>query len=260
MDNFLTCNPIVREIVLATYVLPVGGGTHKQRPSHGLALNLAGEKTYSFDDGKQIAVRANEIVYLPKGSTYTVSSTVPGKMYCINFQIQSERIFAPSVFTPTNVDEVLKAYQAAEKAWTRGLKGKEYKVLSELYKILYELQRMQAAPYLPKTKQIILQPAVENIHKHYTEELIDVQKLSALCGISYDYLRQLFEKFYGVSPIKYINGLKLKRAKELLSSGLYSVREAAQHAGFSDLSHFSRFFKANVGVSPNKYVQSLPKR
>ena len=115
-------------------------------------------------------------------------------------------------------------------------------------------------PYLPKTKQIILQPAVEYIHKHYTEELIDVQKLSALCGISYDYLRQLFEKFYGVSPIKYINGLKLKRAKELLSSGLYSVREAAQHAGFSDLSHFSRFFKANVGVSPNKYVQSLPKR
>ena len=53
--------------------------------------------------------------------------------------------------------------------------------------------------------------------------------------------------------MKYINDLKLKRAKELLISGLYSVSEAAVQAGFSDLSYFSRFFKENVGVSPNEY-------
>ena len=46
---------------------------------------------------------------------------------------------------------------------------------------------------------------------------------------------------------------QMKRAKELLSSGLYSVAEAAFNAGFSDLSHFSRFFKDNVGVSPSEY-------
>ena len=132
-------------------------------------------------------------------------------------------------------------------------KDREYTVLSELYKILHEMRQTQDLPYLPETKQAIIQPAVDYIHKHYTKELINAQNLAKLCGISYDYLRQLFEKWYGVSPIKYINDLKLKRAKELLGSGMYSVSEAAYNSGFSDVSHFSRFFKANVGISPNEY-------
>ena len=64
-----------------------------------------------------------------------------------------------------------------------------------------------------------------------------------------------FEKLYGVTPIKYINALKLSRAKELLSSGMYSVSEAAYHSGFSDVSHFSRFFKEHVGVLPGEYTE-----
>ena len=127
-------------------------------------------------------------------------------------------------------------------------------MLSSLYKILSEMQRGQSVPYLPKTKQDIIQPAVHYIHENYTASLIDMQFLSGLCGISYDYLRKLFEQRFGVSPIKYINALKINRAKELLSSGLYSVSEVAFSSGFSDLSHFSRFFKANVGVLPSEYV------
>ena len=114
---------------------------------------------------------------------------------------------------------------------------------------------MNSLPYLPKSKQLLIQPAIDYIHKHYTEELINVQGLSELCGISYNYLRQLFETLYGVSPIKYINALKITRAKELLSSGLYTVHETAYLSGFSDLSHFSRFFKKCVGVFPNEFIK-----
>ena len=74
--------------------------------------------------------------------------------------------------------------------------------------------------------------------------------------VLYNFNYQLFKKFYGVTPIKYINQLKLKRAKELLYSGMYSVSEAAYHSGFSDLSHFCRFFKKNIGVLPSEYAAS----
>ena len=258
MQNFLQDKHVITEIILATYVLPVkDGGAHKNRPSHGLAINLSGEKTYSFNDGKSYTVAVNEMIYLPKFSNYTVQSTTLGDMYCINFQRADEKTFSPFVFSPANANEILKAFQTAEKAWTRNTAGREYQVLSSLYKILSEMQRGQSVPYLPKTKQNIIQPAVHYIHKNYTTSLIDMQFLSGLCGISYDYLRQLFKKIYGVSPIKYINALKLKHAQELLASGLYSVQEAAYNAGFSDVSHFSRFFKDHTGVSPSKYLQVI---
>ena len=254
MGNYLDKKHIVTEIVLACFVPPDDrGAVHKNRPSHGLALNCAGEKTYRFDDGRVCIVGENDLIYLPKHSNYTVSSTAPGQVWCINFQCLEEEPSSPFVLHFTSNEKVLNAYKSAEKAWRSAELDREYKVMSELYKILYEMGRIQDAPYFPESKHELIQPAVEYIHKHYTKELINAQYLAELCGISYDYLRQLFERFYGLTPIKYINDLKLKRAKELLASGMYSVSEAAYHSGFSDVSHFSRFFKANVGVLPSEY-------
>ncbi len=255
MDNvFFEKKPIVTEIVLAILV-PAGTGdsVHKNRPSHGLAFNVSGEREYIFDDGTLLRVKDNDLIYLPKHSSYEVVTKTHGDIYCINFQCLDEKVLSPFTFNVSKAEEILKAYQTAEKAWKRGKEGREYCVLSQLYKIFYEMRCLQSTPYFPKWKQDLIKPAIEYIHKHYTEELINMEKLSGLCGISYDYLRQLFEKIYGSSPIKYINNLKLNRAKELLSSGLYSVGEVALNAGFSDLSHFSRFFKENIGVSPSEY-------
>ena len=254
MNSYLEKTHIATEIVLACFVPPDDrGAVHKNRPSHGLAFNCAGEKTYRFDDGRVCVVRENDVIYLPKSSSYTVTSTVPGHVWCINFQCLDEEAFHPFVLHLTNTEKVLNAYKSAEKAWRGAELDREYKVMSELYKILYEMGRTQSVPYLPESKHELIKPAVEYIHTHYTKELINAQDLAALCGISYDYLRQLFEKFYGLTPIKYINDLKLKRAKELLESGMYSVSEAAYHSGFSDVSHFSRFFKSAVGVLPSEY-------
>lgn len=258
MNEFLRKQHIITEIVTAILVCKGQGvSIHKNRPSHGLALNLKGQKKYVFDNGTVCTVKENDIIYLPKNSNYEVNDEISGDIYCINFQCLDEETFSPFVIHLINAEETLKAYQNAEKAWIRAKDGREYKVLSELYKILYELRRIERMHYLPETKQALLKPALDYIHKHYTEELISVEKLSTLCGISHSYLRKLFEKFYGTSPIKYINALKIKRTKELLSSGLYSVSESALQAGFFDLSYFSRFFKKNVGVSPKEYLTQI---
>lgn len=256
MNEYIRSKHIITEIVVAIFVgIGRGESIHKNRLSHGLALNCGETKDYLFDNGVVHTVKKNDIIYLPKGSNYEVRSQASGNVYCINFQCLDDKYFEPFVFHLPTVDSILKAYQNAENAWTSAKEEREYRVISELYKILYELQRIEFAPYLPQIKRAMLEPAIDYIHKHYTEEIINIQHLSNLCGISYNYLRQLFEMFYGLSPIKYINTLKLKRAKELLSLGLYTVNEAALLSGFSDPSHFSRFFKKNVGVSPSDFIK-----
>jgi AraC-like DNA-binding protein len=255
MHSFLNENQIITKINVAIFV-PAGSGAaiHKNRRFHGLALNCGGEKQYIFDDGTTFSVKENDLIYLPKYSNYEVKLISPGDTYCINFQCQSEETFPPFTFHLSNAADVLQAYQNAEKVWKRAKSYREYIVLSELYKILYIIQRKQDTPYFPKTKQNLIKPAIDYIHKNYTEELINMHHLSELCGMSYEYFRRLFHQFYGCSPIKYINDLKLSRAKELLSSRLYSVSEAGLLSGFSDFSHFSRFFKKNTGVTPSEYI------
>lgn len=257
MEKFIHADHNVSEIVLACFVPPNTGETvHKMRPSHGLAMNCEGEKRYVFSDGTTYTVKQNDLIYLPKNSSYVVETPAAGGTYCINFQLSQDVDFSPFSFHLKNADDVLHAYKNAEKVWRRKKTGFAFLCKSELYKILYALHSGYDLPYAAQSKQALLSPALSYIHKHYAEEGINVEKLSELCGFSYEYFRRLFHTFYGCSPIKYINDLKLKRAKELLTSGMYSVSEAAFSSGFSDTSHFSRFFKKNVGVSPNEYRQN----
>lgn len=258
MNEFLRKNHCVKEIILSIFV-PAGAGetVHKNRSSHGLALNSDGEKKFVFSDGTVLCVGKNDFIYLPKNSTYTVQHIVHGGMYCINFQCVDDENFKPFVLRVKNVDEVQKAYQKAEKAWRYQKSGTQLCCKAELYKILYELYKQSESPYIPETKRNLLKPAIDYIHKKYTEELINVEDLSKMCGISYEYFRRLFYQFYGCSPVKYINNLKITRARELLASGLYTVSDAAIQSGFVDLSHFSRFFKKNEGVSPSEYINKV---
>ena len=57
MENFMNYDFNINRIVLAIFVpAGTGGAVHKNRPSHGLAINKAGDKTYTFSDGKKLTV------------------------------------------------------------------------------------------------------------------------------------------------------------------------------------------------------------
>lgn len=188
------------------------------------------------------------MIFLPQGSTYYVETVKPGDCYAINFSEPAE--FPPFIFCGAN-NAYLKAFQKAERTWKERRPGYRAACKSELYRIIALMQ--QERVYLPKQKMALIHPAVEYIQKHYESELISIPMLASLCGITPEYLRRLFGAAYGCSPVRYINGLKISRAKELLDSGMYSLSEAASLSGYTDMSHFSREFKKSEGISPSKY-------
>lgn len=73
--------------------------------------------------------------------------------------------------------------------------------------------------------------------------------------ISDRYLYNLFIKYEGISPKKYLNELRLKQACEMLTDGNYSytVTEIAVSVGFNDVLTFSRFFSTHMKLSPLEY-------
>ncbi len=256
MNDFMNSDFIVTRISLACFV-PAGTGnaTHKNRPGHGLAINTGGVKEYIFSDGQKFIVKENDIIYLPKYSSYTVSSRIVGDCYAINFDIADNIVFSPFVITVKNNAAFIKNFKDAVRAWNNKEVAYTAKCMAELYNIIYFIKHEYLARYFPKTKLEIIRSAVDFIHKNYASQSISVDSLSKMCNITPEYFRKIFKSFYGTSPIKYINNLKITHAKELLESGMFSVSETAEYCGYSDFSHFSREFKNAVGVAPSEYRQ-----
>ncbi|MBE5734416.1 MAG: helix-turn-helix transcriptional regulator [Clostridiales bacterium] len=250
MKNFMKLNFNITKILIACDVFKSAQNFHKNRASHGLVFLLSKHK-YSFSDGTVLEPDKNEILYLPKNSTYSVSSS-DGGCFAINFEFSNDTTFPPFVFKVKN-QSILEHFKIARNAWSKKLQGYELKCKAELYNIIYTLQQEYTTTYVSKDKYNLIYPAVEYIHENYTNQLISVEKLSKICKITPEYFRKIFRYFFGTSPINYINNLKIEHAKELLSSGLYSVSEASLASGFSDPSHFSRVFKKATEKSPSQY-------
>ena len=90
------------------------------------------------------------------------------------------------------------------------------------------------------------------IDKHLDAEDYGVDEIAAGLNMSKS---QLYRKFSALSdqPIgKYLRSYRLHKAREMMENGGKNVSEAAQDAGFRNLSHFSSSFKEEFGYTPSQ--------
>ena len=119
---------------------------------------------------------------------------------------------------------------------------------------------MQKQNYIPQNQYDSIKPAIEYILANFLKSKISVPFLADKCNISEVYLKKLFVKKFGMSPIRYIIQLKINHACDLLRSGQYTVSRISELCGYDNVYFFSRQFKEYVGTSPTvfaeKYISS----
>ena len=77
--------------------------------------------------------------------------------------------------------------------------------------------------------------------------------IAAEVGISPSHLRALFKAEYGISMVSALNEIRIRHAKNMLKSGVFTLREVAAECGFQNEYYFGRVFKQITGTSPGKY-------
>jgi AraC-like DNA-binding protein len=63
----------------------------------------------------------------------------------------------------------------------------------------------------------------------------------------------------GLTPIDFVQEMRIKRAVQLMKSSDYTIAEIAYQTGFNDPKYFSRSFKKHLGSSPSEYIRSIRK-
>ncbi len=65
---------------------------------------------------------------------------------------------------------------------------------------------------------------------------------------------RLFKESTGQSPHQYVVDARVRKARELLTTGKFTISEAAHHVGFVDQSHLTRHFKRVFGLPPKRLL------
>lgn len=140
--------------------------------------------------------------------------------------------------------------QEKQTGYKLACKGIVLEVLTYLMR-RYAVEKLNESEYSRRNKNLIrLNTVIEYVEKHYTEPVTNGE-LAELIHVSEDRFNHLFRDSMGISPLNYINEIRLKKAKNLLETGEYSVLEAATEVGFSDLNHFGRLFRKKYGCTPS---------
>lgn len=82
-----------------------------------------------------------------------------------------------------------------------------------------------------------------------------LQKIAKHCYRSTAQTRRLFLQYTGLAPKAYVEKVKFQRAQELLTNTSMPIDEIAHSLHFQDRFHFSRRFKALLGVTPAYFRQ-----
>ena len=105
-------------------------------------------------------------------------------------------------------------------------------------------------PHRVKKKRIL--KAVEFIEQNYHGN-ITASDLESITLMSSSALLRNFKRHTGKTPKQVVIEVRVNKAKELLIQTRLKVCEIATSTGFSDLSHFSKTFGRNVGMTPICY-------
>lgn len=104
----------------------------------------------------------------------------------------------------------------------------------------------------------IIQKLLRFIDEKYAEN-IGLNELAMLVNMNPAYLSILFRDEVGVTYVKYLTDLRIKKAKELLDEGM-KVTEVSEKVGYYNYRYFCEIFKKHQGMTPNEYKGHVRKK
>lgn len=127
-------------------------------------------------------------------------------------------------------------------------------ILLQLISLLIEQYGQPFSSNIPECDE-----EIKHICTFMTEHFAEHITLDNLCkcsGLSKSTLLRAFTRSKGVTPYRYLQTVRIGKAKELLEQGVSPI-DAAMQTGFSDQSHFTKFFYMFIGLSPAAYRRVL---
>lgn len=222
--------------------------TVAKRTHTSLAYRITGESQLTVNGNTRNA-SAGSITYIPANLEFLRTST-------------AETLIVIHLQGFGNIDdmiEILENSPEAEPLFRKLLSAWEIKdstSYNRSMQILYELFAFLQGANTGQLSSVpdIIRPGVAFLQTHYKDASLRIANLADACHVSEVYFRTVFRRVFHKTPQQALLSLRLHYVSELLCSGYYTQKEAAQLAGFSDVKYFRTAFKKHFGITPGAYI------
>ncbi len=228
----------------------------KKRKYDGITLILSGEMEW-LGEGEHVTLKAGDLLFLKKNDRYqlkTVGDT-PTEYAVISYLAEpSEHLHSllpeRSFHTP-RLSKYKDLFEDAIRLGNSLALCSGVRLCAAVQEILgcviQEYARKKSTPEGSYAENAML-----FMEQNFSLP-IQCNLIADEVGISPSHLRALFKKEYGISLVTALNQIRIRHAKNMLKSGVFTLREVAEGCGFQNEYYFGRVFKEITGISPGKY-------
>jgi AraC-like DNA-binding protein len=158
----------------------------------------------------------------------------------------------PQVITATGRDPLLRSlFEQSARAFAGGGRFRRELVASLVRSIWLRLaEYWQPTP--TATPSVRVEQMAEFLRNRYRDPVGRLD-LAEQFQLTPQYVNALFRRELGVTPVEFLNHLRVEKAMTLRRGGM-NVKDTAEAVGFSDAFYFSKVFKRIRGVSPSEVV------
>jgi AraC-like DNA-binding protein len=148
-------------------------------------------------------------------------------------------------------EELVRLFQRSIDVVRNGLKSSQVYLSGILLHILGMVIAETRNNVIERREKQLVEQARILMSEHVCNEL-SLQEIASQLNMSYTSFRKKFKQYSGVSPAKYMNELRMKKGRELLTETPFSIKEIAFMLQYSSANQFSTMFKKLTGQTPQQ--------
>jgi AraC-like DNA-binding protein len=219
------------------------------------------KKFYKSDNSLICSIEEHSIIFIPAKESYYSKTFVDNPKdtaltTCIRFKlyegpdlIQIKDRF--QIIQPAQYSETRQLFKKAAELYVRPGASK-FKLKVAVYELFQKILVARELSIPISEEFSMLLPAIRHIEENPCDNL-PVSELAKMCFISESHFRLKFKEYSGgISPTDYRNQLRIRKAKEMVNSSLWTTSMIADVLGFYDTSHFYKVYKKVNGELPRK--------
>ncbi|WP_028551972.1 AraC family transcriptional regulator [Paenibacillus sp. UNC451MF] len=139
-----------------------------------------------------------------------------------------------------------RLWQSKETGYDWSAKLALFRIMDGLCDVVISEQRGQERTYRQMESSVLF------IREHYAEPL-SREVLAEQAYMSVSHYSALFKSMLGISPLQFVEKVRIDHAKTLLTGTSKPIGEIAKLIGYNDPLYFTRVFTKVTGMSPREY-------
>jgi AraC-like DNA-binding protein len=210
---------------------------------------------------RKLRIRAGGVGFMFAVSDEVLADAIGNNSESVNLRnLVDRRVIARLEDEPEMMTDSAHAFDLIVRELHRPRSGSWNMVLSQVRSVMVFLWRLSGIEEVALNAQgepsRILQRFRQLLEIHFRDRWL-VRTYAEALKISHDRLHDICQRELGKTPIQLIHERVIHEACLRLERSALTVEQVANSVGFSDVGHFSRFFKSKIGLPPAAFRKTI---